>query len=192
MASPAQIFANRENSKKSTGPATPEGKAASSRNHTTHGLSAADPVLPTEDRDEFDALVAEYKSEYQVTTASGEFMVLQMAGARWKLDRVARLENEMLATLDDLTKAFTDSATAGALARLERYRAALERTYHRCQRELRAQRKEQIEANSTQMAEKKFETLLKRMLESPPPGFNFEPRLVRADPTKPITNSPTP
>ena len=52
MASTAQIYANRENSKHSTGPRTPEGKAASSTNATSHGLNAADPVLPHEDRNQ--------------------------------------------------------------------------------------------------------------------------------------------
>ena len=45
MASPAQVKANRANSKRSTGPRTAEGKARSSRNGTSHGLSAADVVV---------------------------------------------------------------------------------------------------------------------------------------------------
>ena len=43
MATASQVFANRENSKLSTGPRTQEGKAASSHNATSHGPSAADP-----------------------------------------------------------------------------------------------------------------------------------------------------
>jgi hypothetical protein len=43
----AQINANRENAKKSTGPRTAEGKAASSRNGLKHGLRAVRiPQLP--------------------------------------------------------------------------------------------------------------------------------------------------
>ena len=45
MASPAQVKANRANSKLSTGPRTAEGKAHSSRNGTSHGLSAADVIV---------------------------------------------------------------------------------------------------------------------------------------------------
>ena len=56
MATTAQVLANRENSKFSTSPRTPEGKAASSPNAKTHGLSAVDPVLPHEDRNEYNAL----------------------------------------------------------------------------------------------------------------------------------------
>jgi hypothetical protein len=78
-----------------------------------------------------------------------------MAGARWKLDRVERIETVMFAALESpgdpattealMAQAFMDKDTGNALARLDRYRASLERTYHRCARELRATSKEQNE-----------------------------------------------
>jgi len=83
----------------------------------------------------------------------------------------------MLAALDAPEKAFTDDETVKKFARLERYRASLERTYHRCARELRATRKEQKEANSSEIAEKKFEKMLKKLMDSPPPGFEYRPSL---------------
>src|ERR1700692_324555 len=100
MASAAQTFANRENSKFSTGPRTPDGKAASSRNSRTHGFCAVDPVLPHEDRNQFNALLERYQSDFQPTTAHEDFLVHQMAGARWKLDRAGRIENAMFAALE--------------------------------------------------------------------------------------------
>jgi hypothetical protein len=175
MASPSQVFANRENSKSSTGPRTPEGKAASSSNATTHGFNAADPVLPNEDRNEFNALLERYKSEIAPGTTHEEFLVSQMTGARWKLERLERMEVTMFAALENPSEAFMNKETAASFARLERYRASLERTYHRCARELRATRKEQNEPKSTQMAEKKFgklfEMLLKQQVNGPLPGF---------------------
>ena len=41
-----RLAANRANARKSTGPRSPEGKARSSRNHTQHGLYAAEIRLP--------------------------------------------------------------------------------------------------------------------------------------------------
>ncbi len=38
--SPARLAANKANAQRSTGPRTPQGKARSSRNHSTHGLAA--------------------------------------------------------------------------------------------------------------------------------------------------------
>jgi len=188
MATTAQTFANRENSKLSTGPRTPEGKAASSPNARTHGLSAADPVLPHEGRTQFNALLEGYQSDFAPQTAHEEFLVTQMAGARWKLDRAERIETAMWAALESpndpattealMAQSFMDKDTSTGFARLDRYRASLERTYHRCARELRATRKEQNEANSTELAEEKFEKLLKKMLDSPPPGYEFKPKLV--------------
>jgi hypothetical protein len=60
MATAAQIAANRANSQKSTGPRTPEGKAASRFNALKHGLDAASILLPGEDPDAYDRMVADY------------------------------------------------------------------------------------------------------------------------------------
>src|SRR5690349_3071363 len=173
MATAAQTFANRENSKSSTGPRTPEGKAASSQNGKTHGFNAADPVLPNEDRNEFNALLERYKSEIAPKTAHEEFLVAQMSGARWKLNRLECMEVAMFAALADPSEAFTNKDAAAAFARLDRYRASLERTYHRSARELRTSRQLQNKANSTQMAEKEFhkflESSLKRSMNGPQP-----------------------
>ena len=73
------------------------------------------------------------------------------------MSTLERMEVAMFAGLENPTDAFMEKETANAFARLERYRASLERTYHRCARELRATQKIQKEANSGQMAEKKFE-----------------------------------
>src|SRR5437660_1380598 len=152
MATPSQTFANRQNSKNSTGPRTPEGKAASSQNGKTHGFNAADPVLPNEDRSEFNALRQRYTSEIAPKTAHEKFLVSQMTGARWKLDRLESMEVAMFAALESpndpattealLAQAFLDKETGNGFTRLERYRASLARTYHRCVREFRITRKE--------------------------------------------------
>ena len=47
MSTIAQITANPLNAKSSPGPSTPEGKANSSRNPTTHGLSGSFTLLRT-------------------------------------------------------------------------------------------------------------------------------------------------
>src|SRR5205085_7276152 len=138
------------------------------------------PVLPHEDRSEFNALRERYRSDFAPVTAHEEFLVEQMTGARWKLNRIERIESTIFTSLENADDPGSSEALSG-LARLDRYRASLERTYHRAARELRATRKEQNEANSTEMAQKKFETLLKKMLDAPPPGYQFEPRLVAVD-----------
>ena len=49
MTSDKQADANRRNARKSTGPKTPEGKAAVRLNALKHGLLANDVLLPGED-----------------------------------------------------------------------------------------------------------------------------------------------
>jgi hypothetical protein len=171
MATTAQISANQQNSHLSTGPRSPEGKAVSSANARTHGFNASDPVLPTEDRREFNELLARNKSEWMAETVHQQFLVEQMTGAQWKLNRLGRMETEMFAALDSPEKAFTDKDTAAGFARLDRYRAALERTYHRCARELRADQRVQIEPKSEQLAEKKYLELLEHLFAGPSDEF---------------------
>ena len=48
----AQMNANRENAKKSTGPRTPEGKATSSRNSLVHGMTSGKFLPPDGDPEE--------------------------------------------------------------------------------------------------------------------------------------------
>src|SRR5438270_4001838 len=67
MATLAQITANQLNASLSTGPKTQEGKAAAARNATKHGLSGAFTVLPHEDQDEFDTLLACLRDEFKPT-----------------------------------------------------------------------------------------------------------------------------
>ena len=55
MSSTAQVLANRDNSRRSTGPVTIAGKAASSQNALRHGLTSKNIVIPGEDPAEYEA-----------------------------------------------------------------------------------------------------------------------------------------
>jgi hypothetical protein len=104
MATSAQITANQHNASLSTGPKTPEGKAAAARNATKHGLSGAFTVLPHEDQDEFDILLACLRDEFKPAGEHESFLVEQMAQSRWRLARAGRLETAML---DQMLKGYT-------------------------------------------------------------------------------------
>ena len=64
MLSPQQITARRQNSLKSTGPRTPQGKSASSRNALKTGIGSNALLLPGEFPDLFAALTAAGRSQY--------------------------------------------------------------------------------------------------------------------------------
>jgi hypothetical protein len=98
MPSQSQLDANRNNALLSTGPRTPEGKAASSRNALKHGLLARDAVLLEEDKPAFLQLLATFQAAHQPVGPLEEFLVCQMAAAQWRLARVNRIETGLIAT----------------------------------------------------------------------------------------------
>lgn len=180
MSSTAQILANRDNSRKSTGPTTGSGKLASSKNAISHGLSSTgDPVLPHEDRRQFDALLDRYKLDFSPANGHEEFLVITMVSARWRLERAGRIENSIYTEMFDSPEgamAQTMMSKQGdALFRLDRYRAGIERTYHRCTRELRAAQKWNVDVYASQQAEKKFNKLMHEYIYAPIPGKDFAP-----------------
>ena len=69
MSTEAQIKANQENAKKSTGPATSEGKQRSSMNAMIHGIFSKIPLLPGENQEQFKLLEDEIIKAYQPTDA---------------------------------------------------------------------------------------------------------------------------
>ena len=98
MSSLKQIRANQENGRRSNGPATPEGLAASSRNALKHGLCSRSVLLPEEDPDAFHELLASLHIEHQPVGAHEEYLVRQMAVSQWRMDRLQRIEAGLLAS----------------------------------------------------------------------------------------------
>ena len=102
MASKAQIKANRENAKKSTGPRTEEGKARVSLNALKHGLLARDAVLPEEDPAEFDRQLRDLERDLRPENSLEFELVRQIADAQWRMRRLVRIETGFLsAALDE-------------------------------------------------------------------------------------------
>ena len=184
MTSRTQIASNRQNSLLSTGPRTEAGKIASSKNAISHGLSAADPVLAYENRADFEKLVADYTTEYEPDTHHQNFLVSQLAGARWRLDRIQRIENAALDLIIMGPSEETDSpdhkiaqrmldSGGDPLPRLERYRASVERSYHRAIKELRTAQIQQVqdEARLRTFQTRQMKEFVHTALNAPIPGY---------------------
>ncbi len=157
MATIAQITANQQNASYSTGPKTPEGKAAAARNATKHGLSGAFCVLPHEDQDEFDILLACLRDDFQPASEHETFLVEQMAQSRWRLARARRLENAMFEQMlngvrpEDEDQRIAYKLMSGgdrALATIQRYATAAERSYYKAHAELLKSRHSRNEPKS--------------------------------------------
>jgi len=149
MSSTAQILANQHNAEHSTGPSSPAGKAASSRNATTHGLSSGFAVLPHEDRQEFERLLDSYGQTFTPLNEHETFLVERMVQSRWKLARLQRMEAALFQQMtsqepntdpDAVIVAAMLAGNASAYALLQRYTAAAERSYYKAKRELERER----------------------------------------------------
>lgn len=99
-----RVAANRENARKSTGPVTPEGKAAVAKNAIKHGLLAKAVVVSTtngtESQEEFDSLLADLVEELQPAGPLEESIVERIATCYWRLARAHRFESLALETND--------------------------------------------------------------------------------------------
>src|SRR5271166_6507048 len=95
MATPSQIAANRENSKKSCGPKTAEGKAKSCLNHLSHGFTSnTTQLIAGENPEELKALLADLMSEYQPQTPTEQILVEKMTQNQWLSGRAFRLQTD--------------------------------------------------------------------------------------------------
>ena len=112
--SPAKIEANRQNATLSTGPTSPEGKATSSRNAISHGLTARHAVLPTENVADYEEFVADLIDQYRPGNRLHHALVKDFANVTWRLRRVHVIEaqtlnREMLAIAEEPENAQRDS-----------------------------------------------------------------------------------
>jgi len=88
---------NRENAQHSTGPRTDAGKQRSSLNALRHGLTAASPVLATEDLAAYQLHCRQFLDEYQPATPTETQLTRELADTAWRLNRIPLLEADALA-----------------------------------------------------------------------------------------------
>jgi len=92
MATRKQIAANRANAQKSTGPKTPEGKAASRNNAFKTGIYAEIESTPYENAADLQALTAEFYAQFPPATPEQRTLVDIVIRSEWLLRRSARGE----------------------------------------------------------------------------------------------------
>jgi hypothetical protein len=144
----------QQNPKPQTGgPRTPEGKAVSSQNAFSHGLTAARLVLPWENQEEFATLLNQLVAEHRPATATEGLLVREIGEQYWRLQRARNHEHALLLqTPEVLDKAETDPALYEAwnkqLTLAQRYVTRHERAFHKCLATLRTLQKERRSAEA--------------------------------------------
>src|SRR5215469_13461177 len=150
MATDRQIAANRLNAQKSTGPKTPEGRAAVRLNGVKHGLFAQTLVLKGESESDFHALLESYEAEHSPATPTEEALVQQLTMAMWRLRRLYHAEAAYYAKQTKFLKQwhskenFDDHTLTGmainenqdTASTFRRQETSLERSFYRALHEL--------------------------------------------------------
>ncbi|MBM3735090.1 MAG: hypothetical protein FJW39_04825 [Acidobacteria bacterium] len=144
-----QAEASRANGAHSRGPATTQGKAASSRNALKHGLTSRDIVLTTEDPAEWEALRQSFHDHWRPEGDMESRLVETLAACDWRLQRALAMETALLNTEMDIMAseidrvfseidgpsrqalAFKSLAGSRALEQLQRHQTRLTSEFHR-------------------------------------------------------------
>ena len=107
MTSNKQLYANRANATKSTGPRSQAGKGRSRLNSRKHGLTAAhgliarDIVIGDEDPEDFERLRMGLQADLEPSSTIALELVDRLAGLFWRLRRISMLEGALLDTMQE-------------------------------------------------------------------------------------------
>ena len=118
-----QQQANRQNARHSTGPKTPEGKAAIRFNALTFGLRTRATILEREDAADYSQLWDELEADWQPQNRTERCYLETMVTSQWLLKRVAESERLIYDCVAFGEKQFV------MLAYVSKQRAQLERSF---------------------------------------------------------------
>ena len=96
MATKAQIDANRENAKKSTGPKTASGKRVVSQNALKHGLFADEAVIRGENHAEYEFHRQALIDEWRPVGPTESMLAERIVSLSWRLQRAELMQNEAM------------------------------------------------------------------------------------------------
>src|SRR5271157_1750020 len=152
-----------------TGPRSAEGKAASSLNAMSHGLTSRMVILPGEDPAQFQFLRRGLLKEHQPSTPTETLLVEEMAQAHWRLERVRRRQDEAFEF---------ETLEVKLLALLQRYATTYERTFFKSLETLKKLQRERLaQPKQTFVSQKAERENFFKLLEAftappgPPPDF---------------------
>jgi hypothetical protein len=112
MTSFKQMYANRRNAHKSTGPRTEEGKQHSRCNAVRHGLTAETVIGALEDAEDYQAFEAAIIADYDAQSTVERELVLRLASILWRLRRATTMETGLFEIQANHLKEFRQARQA--------------------------------------------------------------------------------
>jgi len=149
--SPHRAEVNRINAQQSTGPRTEAGKQRSSQNALQHGLTGQTVLLPSENPAEYEHHVQGFLREYDPRGSTEQHLVETIAGATWRLKRIAALEAKVFSQ-ETATPTDVYQQTR-ALSNLGLYEHRLSRQVEKAMKELRELQSDRRSRESIRMDE---------------------------------------
>ena len=148
MLTDAKFAANQANAQHSTGPKTPEGKAAAAQNAVSLGLFSSRDLVRPEEQAEYDELRDSLESDLRPATAMERTHAMEILHATWRLRRCALVEANLLApTLESGLDPMENAAASATQITVNRARAHARNNLRLASRDLsRLQTERQIRA----------------------------------------------
>lgn len=113
--SPEKAESNRRNASLSTGPRTPNGKAASSLNARRHGILSREVLIPGEAEEDLQAFEEGLRSALRPVGDLEELLVDRIVSTAWRLRRLVRVESGIFSTGEDLYRTPAEVGTVAGL-----------------------------------------------------------------------------
>jgi len=168
-----QQQANRQNARHSTGPKTPEGKAAIRFNALTYGLRTRATILPDENAADYSRLWDELEADWQPQNRTEHCYLETMVTSQWLLARVAESEKKVYMFI-----AFGEKQSV-MLAYAAKQRAQLERSFRTAIEDMK-RRKKSAKPSANSRSPRK--TTLASAPRPPAPASASRPRPRRRPP----------
>lgn len=183
-----RVVTNRANAQHSSGPRTPEGKAASSQNAGKHFLTSKQVVIPGEDPAVYEAYRADLVSSLKPANAVEADLVEELAANSWRLKRAHRIETAILAEIAAnspdpdaaIAKSFLERPKE--LERLVRYMTSIERAYWRVFNKLEAIQRARREQEHQAAIEESYRESLTQRKQTPEPIVGFVSQSAESKP----------
>jgi len=124
MPTNAQITANQQNAKLSTGPTTEAGLKRSSQNACKHGFTGQTLVITPQEKEAYEAHVRAYMAAHKAIDHKHIQLVQQLADADWSLHQIFIQQTNTMSLMTAITLQMSEAgdpmATAAAIAPVAR------------------------------------------------------------------------
>jgi hypothetical protein len=155
MTSPECIIEAAREESRSNGPGPSEGEAEHKYRELKSSIDSQRFVIPGEDPAELELLIESYRESFEPETALEWFLVDSLIAADWEMRRVQRIRVALLQKEMQAGASLAEAYERPAVARVDRRKAAVERSLYRALKEMQRIFKQEADAQDREKKGKK-------------------------------------